>query len=58
MTHALTAVNPFFAARLQRVASPRPETSPRPARRREPEQPVYARLPRAPKNTSPVPHLR
>ncbi|HWG42666.1 MAG TPA: hypothetical protein VN688_07760 [Gemmataceae bacterium] len=43
---ALTTINPFFAARFQRaVAVP------------QPEQPVYARLPRAPRNASPVPHL-
>jgi SAM-dependent methyltransferase len=56
MTNA-TAINPFFAARLKRVAFPRPETSPRPELRPEAEQPVYAKLPRAPKNESPVPHL-
>ncbi len=54
MTYAIASINPFFAARSKRVApSPRPERE----RQREPEQPVYARLPRAPKNASPVPHL-
>ncbi len=54
MNHALSAINPFLAARTRRVApSPRPRSEPR----REPEQPVYARLPRAPRNASPVPHL-
>jgi hypothetical protein len=52
-----SALNPFFAARLKRVASRRPQSSPRPDRRPEPEQPVYARLPMAPVNASPVPHL-
>jgi hypothetical protein len=42
------AINPFYAARTQQAATPH---------RGEPEQPVYARLPRAPKNASPVPHL-
>jgi len=48
MTNALTSINPFFAARFNRVAR---------ARTPEPEQPVYVRLPRAPRNASPVPHL-
>jgi SAM-dependent methyltransferase len=53
MTYA-TIINPFFAARFKRVAlGPKPEPIPR----HEPEQPVYARLPRAPINASPVPHL-
>jgi hypothetical protein len=51
---ALASINPFFAARFKRVASP---PQPQPERFREPEQPVYARLPRAPRNASPVPHL-
>jgi hypothetical protein len=47
-------VNPFFAARFKRVPlAPRPD----PVLRREPEQPVYAKLPRAPINASPVPGL-
>jgi hypothetical protein len=48
MTHALATINPAYAARFKRVAlSTRPE----------PSQPVYARLPLAPRNASPVPHL-
>src|SRR5271165_3078934 len=47
-------INPFFAARFKRVAlTPRRD----PEQRREPEQPGYAKLPRAPMNASPVPHL-
>lgn len=49
------AINPFFAARMSGVA---------PIRRKpvlppllKPEQPLYAKLPRAPINASPVPHL-
>jgi hypothetical protein len=47
--YALTNINPFYAARLKHrtVAS-----QPQPKR-----QPVYARLPMAPVNASPVPHL-
>jgi hypothetical protein len=56
MTYALTAVNPFLAARFQPLPAdllpaPAPESRP------ESEQPIYARLPRAPRNASPVPHL-
>jgi hypothetical protein len=52
--NALAAINPFLAARLKRVATClRPQTERQP----EPEQPVYAKLPRAPRNASPVPHL-
>ena len=40
-------LNPFYAARCQRVAPLRPQQEP----------PRYAKLPRAPKNASPVPHL-
>jgi len=47
MNHATYAANPFYAARLKRVA-PRTE---------ERDRPVYARLPLAPRNASPVPHL-
>ncbi|MGH7224145.1 MAG: hypothetical protein ACRELF_13020, partial [Gemmataceae bacterium] len=56
--YALATINPFLAARRLRqgTAAPRPQPQPRPARF-EPEQPVYARLPRAPRNASPVPHL-
>lgn len=43
-----TTSNPFYAARLQRKAGPRPSA---------PRRPVYARLPLAPLNASPVPHL-
>jgi hypothetical protein len=42
------SVNPFYAARLKRVA---------PARIEGLDRPVYARLPLAPRNASPVPHL-
>ena len=52
MTYATSIINPYFAARFKRIAlAPRPE----PAPRRQPEQPVYAKLPRAPINASPVP---
>jgi SAM-dependent methyltransferase len=47
MNHATHTANPFYASRLKRVA-PRTE---------ERDQPVYARLPLAPRNASPVPHL-
>lgn len=54
MNHATHTANPFYASRLKRVAlAPCPE----PALRRAPEQPVYAKLPRAPINASPVPGL-
>lgn len=47
MTYSAT-INPFFAARFQRrVPSPQPAAA----------KPAYARLPVAPKNASPVPHL-
>jgi SAM-dependent methyltransferase len=49
MPDALTTLTPFYAARLKRQApSSRPQAKP---------QSVYARLPRAPVNASPVPHL-
>jgi hypothetical protein len=54
MTYASPIINPFYAARLTRVA---PALQPQPEQRREPDRPVYARLPRAPRNASPVPHL-
>lgn len=41
-------MNPFYAARIGRAATNHREV---------PAQPVYARLPQAPKNASPVPHL-
>lgn len=41
-------INPFYAAASKRVTTPR---------YLDRERPVYARLPRAPKNASPVPHL-
>ncbi len=44
-----TAINPFYAARQQRMA---PLTSSTPESRVQ-----YARLPKAPRNASPVPHL-
>jgi hypothetical protein len=47
MNHASNTANPFYASRLKRVA-PRAE---------ERDRPVYARLPLAPRNASPVPHL-
>jgi hypothetical protein len=48
MTYAVATINPFFAARHKRFAPSAPP---------EPNQPVYARLPFAPRNASPVPHL-
>jgi hypothetical protein len=48
MTCSFTDINPFYAARRQQ--SPRPPT-------RDDRQPIYAKLPRAPRNASPVPHL-
>jgi len=45
---SLQTVNPFYAARFKRALL-KPQA--------EPYQPVYAKLPRAPKNGSPVPHL-
>ena len=47
MNHNTHTANPFYASRLKRVA-PRIE---------ERDRPVYARLPLAPRNASPVPHL-
>jgi len=52
MTHATFIINPFYAARFNRIA-PTPQRQTRPT----PEQPVYAKLPRVPINASPVPHL-
>jgi SAM-dependent methyltransferase len=47
MSHATHTANPFYASRQQRVAP----------RNKERDRPVYARLPLAPRNASPVPHL-
>ena len=47
-------INPFYAARFEGIAIATPSAT---ERQPEPEQPVYAKLPRAPKNASPVPHL-
>jgi hypothetical protein len=49
MTYAIASINPFYADRKPRA--------PAPSRQGEAEQPVYARLPNAPKTGSPVPHL-
>jgi hypothetical protein len=48
MTEPQAIRNPFYAARRQRTAR-----SPQPA----PRTPIYAKLPQAPINASPVPHL-
>ncbi len=54
MSYSIAIINPFYAARRKRVTpAPRPESAPR----RNSERPVYARLPRAPINASPVPEL-
>jgi hypothetical protein len=54
MKHASALINPFYAARLtERVVITRLQ----PRHRPDPDQPIYAKLPRAPKNASPVPHL-
>src|SRR6201996_1981134 len=53
MTHTLAMINPFYAARFKAAAAERRQ----PQHRHDPEQPVYAKLPRAPRNASPVPHL-
>jgi hypothetical protein len=50
--NALARINPFFAARFTRVPSSTQSRLPD-----EPQRPLYARLPMAPKNASPVPHL-
>jgi hypothetical protein len=49
-----TIANPFYAARLQRFCQPRPASTPP---RDDSSRVVYARLPLAPVNASPVPHL-
>jgi hypothetical protein len=41
-------INPFYAARIHRATDTQPP---------EPARPTYARLPLAPRNASPVPHL-
>ena len=47
--YTLASINPFYAARLKRrPAEPRPQPK---------QHPVYAKLPLAPVNASPVPHL-
>jgi len=48
MTLRTNAINPFYAARSARSG---------PTLQRGHDRPVYAKLPRAPKNASPVPHL-
>ena len=45
---SLRIINPFYATRFQQA---------KPAPHAESYREVYARLPRAPKNASPVPHL-
>jgi hypothetical protein len=51
--NALTRINPFLAARRRLIHDPRPRAEvPRPHRRR-----LWAKLPIAPVNGSPVPHL-
>lgn len=57
--HALATINPFLAARCfrQGTAAKRPQPEPKPEHYTAPDQPVYAKLPQAPKNASPVPHL-
>ena len=47
MSHATHTANPFYASRMNRVAPPIEAC----------DRPVYARLPLAPRNASPVPHL-
>lgn len=46
MRNYLASINPFYAAALSRGA-----------KSREPQRPLYARIPNAPRNGSPVPHL-
>jgi hypothetical protein len=47
MNNASSTVNPFYARRRNRVATPAEVH----------HRPIYARLPLAPRNASPVPHL-
>jgi hypothetical protein len=58
MTYATSTLNPFYAARLM-PRSPSGAASIRyvPVPRPESQHEVYAKLPRAPKNASPVPRL-
>lgn len=51
MTYQSTRINPFFAARTTRAGSSLAQSQ------HEDARPVYARLPQAPRNASPVPHL-
>ena len=48
MNYPTASINPFYAARRQPVAA---------VHQAEPDQTVYARLPKAPRTGSPVPHL-
>src|ERR1700678_4488134 len=48
MTLSLASIDPFYAACMSLTASPAQV---------EPTKPTYARLPLAPRNASPVPHL-
>lgn len=48
MTTSTLSINPFYESRAKRTVT---------TRRHEPGKPVYARLPIAPINASPVPHL-
>lgn len=51
MTNRIARINPLFAARTRQAASSHPQPQ------QEGSQPRYARLPQAPRNASPVPHL-
>jgi hypothetical protein len=48
MAYSIASLNPFYAARIRQTA---PDSTQKASR------PVYARLPQAPRNASPVPHL-
>lgn len=48
MNYAQPIINPFYAARMQPAVRQTPD---------RPDEPVYAKLPAAPRNASPVPHL-
>ena len=48
MNHTSAIINPFYAARMQRTVQVQQE---------RPYKPIYAKLPAAPRNASPVPHL-